>query len=117
MFCCLLDTGAQLCLLNQSTFNKLQSTDEDIQLLECKEKISVIGDGKTHVLGLVILDLKIFKDDISQPLPFVIVEDDCIPYWCVLGEHFLSQRKIILDFDKQIISSDQSSETRLLANV
>ena len=116
-FCSLLDTGSQICLINQSTFNQLKSVDKTLTLTECSDKVSGIGNNKTQILGYVKLNLKIFSDDTNEFLPYAVINDDYMPYCCVFGENFISQNKISLDFNKQVVHKENNPEIFLSVNI
>lgn len=98
-FCALVDTGAQVSLLSQGTFERLKERCRNLVLTALPSKVLKGIDGCfTDTLGYVELIISI-QDTVCQcPIPFVVVKDAEIPYCALLGSNFLIANNIVVDF-------------------
>ena len=98
--CSLLDTGAQISLVNESMLrnisdNSLADLHTDITL-----KLTGVGKGNTTILGSVSLPVAV--GGMIEPIRhnFAVVRDHVMNYCYILGVSFINQIALTLDFDK-----------------
>ncbi|CAF1395596.1 unnamed protein product [Rotaria sordida] len=94
----MIDTGAN------RTFISLQalSTSHNRQFINKKQKSASLADGHTSISILGTLDLHIVIDDMSISIKVYVVKDLCVE--CILGMHFISKYKVIINADARVVS-------------
>ena len=118
-FCCLLDTGAQVSLIRESSWNRIQQLDNNTEIFECSDGITGLGDNKVKLIGCTKLQFSL-SGEICKPLMFGIVKDDILPCCILLGINFLEDNKFIMDFYQQCIThsgSKMSHNIVLISNI
>ena len=115
--CALLDTGAQISAINETTYEKL-SWNEKVTMIEEVEKLSGVAVGaKTNMIGITKLPLEI-EDHNFEAFPFAIVKDDVIPDFCmILGGNFLKKENIEIDLDRENVWINDEILTRIKGEV
>ena len=105
-FCCLMDTGAQISVITENIWNILKSRDNNLSLEATKSNIVGVGNQRNKILGVVNLSPDLFDIKLESEIPFAVIRSEIIPYCCILGNNFIKQAKIIIDFDAQAVSSE-----------
>ena len=75
--CGLLDSGAQISLMNRSSWNIVSQLDPSLKLLSCNRDIFGIGHGELKILGFAMIKL-VWCVETCKPVPFGIVNDEII---------------------------------------
>lgn len=98
-FCALVDTGAQVSLLNRSISEIIISRCPALTILEVSNNVVTGIDGsKTMALGYLVLQLSLEDKMLECPMPLLIVNDSDIPCCAILGANFLRMNRIIVNF-------------------
>ena len=99
--CTLIDTGAQICLINETSFNKVKTGNE---IVHDTPGVTVVGlGGKTFsIVGFVNLRLSSNMELLNTEYPFAIVPDIALPCCVLLGINFLVNFKFVLDFSTKM---------------
>ena len=107
--CCLIDTGAQVCLISKSIINEMRDGAIKVEMRPCRDSLHGLGNNKERVMGFVELSLKLngLKAEVT---PFAVVEDGSIPCCVILGANFILNNKITIDFSKDMLVMNSSCE-------
>lgn len=96
--CAMLDTGAQVSVIDVTTWNKIKSDDDELELSSQKILVGMSG-GSTEVVGVAKIKLEINNQN-TDAFPFAIVQDSNLPCCLLLGLNYLKENKSIINFDK-----------------
>ena len=101
--CSLIDSGAQVCLVSNDTWNKVKKGDE---IVHDAEGTSILGLGNrsSNVVGWVNMKLKYSDDCVLSEFPFAIVRDSILPCCLLLGLNFLNKFVSNVNFSNNTIS-------------
>ena len=102
-FCALLDTGAQVSIITEETWNKLKEQDDSLKLIPLDETLIGMGNQKNQILGFTEIKVKIMDIEIENPQRVAVVETEALPWCCLLGANFIGNNNIILDFEQNVI--------------
>ena len=85
--CSLIDSGAQVCLISNDTWNKIKKGDE---IVHDAEGTSILGLGNrsSNIVGWVNMKLKYSDDCVLSEFHFAIVRDSILPCCLLLGLNF-----------------------------
>ena len=107
--CALVDTGAQVSLIDELTWNKIKIGNELIE--QSTANLIGIGGAKAEVIGVVNLPIGIRENKETDIFPFAIVRNSSINCCLLLGLNFLENKMSIVDCCEQVISlSDRVGE-------
>ena len=104
-FCCLVDTGAQISLIRQSTYNIIAERAPGIRMEQCSLNINAIDRTKVSVLGVVKLPLSISGVSLKNSLSCAVLNDEQLPTCLLLGADFLVESDLVIDFHAKVIRS------------
>ena len=109
--CAIIDTGAQCSVITSSVVEKIQQANEQIaSITEYKGCLKGIGKGKTEIMGVISLRLKMLEREF-EIAPFAIVEDENMPCCAILGANFITKNNILIDFkDQEIYCMNETLE-------
>ena len=106
--CTLIDTGAQICLISNDTWDKIKVGSETV----CDAKgASILGLGgeSSNIVGFVYLKLICSGDSLPSEFPFAIVPNSILPCCLLLGINFLTNFKSIINFSNDTILLNEAS--------
>lgn len=110
-FCALLDTGAQVCLVRESTLKRIGGMLPDVEMEPAEGALlDGVGAGQSSILGVVHLPIVLVGVRLPGTCPFAVVSDDNIPFCFLLGANFILQHKIALDFTRGYLSFVSENE-------
>ena len=112
LFCGILDSGAQISLITEDSLNKLDNLlSPKVEYLELD--LSGVGKESTPVVGVVSLSIAIAG--FVQPVDhtFCVVKSNAMQYCFLLGNNFLKQFGITLNFDELSYCFNDSSKYKL----
>ena len=102
VFCGIVDTGAELSLIQRSVLKQCQETEQ----LEVKSLVMAV-EGFTGsirgVHGSVMITLKLGDEITVKPHRFYVIDDSVIPHCFLLGADFLHNNCISLDMKTRCI--------------
>ena len=87
------DTGAELSLINEKTFKKLQASSK-VELRSSRRKLRAYGGSTIHVIGEIEVELCDFKQ--SERVRLIVKEGDCCIFDGDLIAMFMPSFEIIL---------------------
>ena len=109
--CALLDTGSQISIITEDTWERIKQGDETI-VKNSSKLISI--DGKQHNnLGIVNLNINIGNFNVKA-FPFCIVERMDLPSCMLIGLNFLEEFKCIIDFNESCLNIDFKYKTMIM---
>ena len=94
----LVDTGANVSVIQKRTFDKLKYKPE----LDVPDILNISGVGGAVYEVLGKCDLEINVNGLKLPHTFQVIEDMCYPI--ILGQDFLSMHKAKIDLEEKIVS-------------
>lgn len=106
--CALVDTGAQVSLIDEMTWNKIKIGNELIE--QSTAYLIGIGDAKAEVIGVVGLPIGIKENRETEILPFALVRNSSINCCLPLGPNFLKNMSTVDYVKLVIILSDREGE-------
>ena len=110
-FCCMLDTGAQVSLMDIGVLN--QFSLGDIVIHDCDNSLVGLGNDETKVGGYLNLKLRLYDHHSETLHPFAVVAESTIPVCFILGANFLAANNLDLDFSCGIVSQILADKTKL----
>ena len=114
-FCAIIDTGAEVCLLNESLASIFKAKNPLIQTESArKEVIGGIGNVKIPVSTIIHLKLELAGVEFEEAVPFAVVEDDAMPCCSIIGSNFIKRNKIIVDYDEQTLYAKGSDSKEII---
>ena len=97
-YCTLLDTGAQVSLINLQTYNDIkQLNNGHFEMKSSSNRLIGMNNQVENTLGHVELSI-IINEQSCNKVPFAIVNDDSIPCCVLLGANFIIRNDIEMDF-------------------
>lgn len=117
-YCAIIDTGAEISLVQKSVFDELEeslnlqvSTDQNVEIEGFTGRISIME-------GVTDLKLDLLSDIQVNEHSFAIVGDELIPHCFILGVDFLVANSLALDMYSDVLRqySGFVSEARLMVN-
>ena len=109
--CSLLDTGAEVSLINYHTYSHLVQIDNaKFTMKSTTSKLIGMNNEKENILGYVELNINIFNETCDK-LPFAIVKDGSIPCCILLGANFIRNNNLELDFYKDSVAFETKNES------
>ena len=105
-FCAVLDTGAQVSVISNNLWEKLENDNFSLIKEECTgQYIAGIGSKRIEVIGIAHLKPRLLDIEVDHSIPFAILVDDCMPCCCILGTNFMTKNKIVMDFNENVLYS------------
>ena len=93
-FCCLLDSGAQVSLVNIGVLNHFSLGD--IVIHGCDNSLVGLCNDETKVWGYANLKLRLYDNHSETLHPFAVIDKSNIPVCFILGENFLAAKNLEL---------------------
>jgi len=99
-FCAIVDTGAEVSLVDENMFNLLKRRDDSIVLKDPDGKIvRGIDRAPTALLGTTELKLGILGHKMNDTSVFAVVRADMFSACCLLGANFIRENCVTIDFE------------------
>lgn len=115
-YCCLLDTGAQVSLVNERVVNEMMESGHELEIRQSSSALVGLDRGKQGIKGYVVLELSIYERQVG-PMPFAVVSEDAMPCCFLLGANFIKRNNVGIDFGKdQIVFHDGSNSDKFQIN-
>ena len=95
--CSLLDTGAQVCLVNEAILAKVMDISNTESIVENEELLG-INMNSSEILGVIMMSLELPGGWQLPEFPFAIVSSEDVDFCFVLGKNILMEAKLILDY-------------------
>ena len=92
VMCALLDTGAQVSLICESSWKKARK--DDTRHFDLKAPLRGISGSNSSCLGVVELGIAFEDGQDLPPFPFAFVEDNLLPCCMLIGLNFLEYFKV-----------------------
>ena len=107
-YCCLLDTGAQISVMDENAWNSYLKTGGTYQLLRDKPETEIqgIGEGIEKILKVVLVPIQLPEVNTVHRIPMGIVKAGVIPYCVILGANFIKLAGIEFDFYRNEIRNN-----------
>ena len=61
------------------------------------------------MLGIVNLKISMTGSQLSETVPFAVIENKLMPYCCILGSNFISMNEILVDFHNHMLECQDSN--------
>ena len=113
--CALIDTGAQVSVIDESVWNKIWDGTEIIYK-PVPSQLHGMAHTTTPVIGTVFLQLHDNNGSVFQEAPFAIVKDSGIPSCLLLGLNFLSVCGAQLDFSQRVLTFNDKKDSVCLGH-
>jgi len=98
-FCTMMDTGAEVSLMDEETFYKIQSEDPQIELKDSEGRLlRGVDRTKTTVLGVTELTLSVMDVKMNAHTVFAVVGMGNMPCCCLIGADFMRDNSVTVDF-------------------
>jgi len=98
-FCALVDTGAEVSVMDRDMFMCLKRYDNNLVLLSSSGNvIRGIDRQSTKIVGITQCRLSILGFQMDKATTFIVVEPGDIATCCLLGADFIAQNNIVIDF-------------------
>jgi len=102
-FCTLLDSGAEVSLIDEDTFNRLRRESDTVKLRDTEGRvIKGIDRSSTTVIGVTELKLTILDVQMEKSTVFAVIEKEKMPCCCLLGADFMRDNemagRVVLSF-------------------
>jgi len=103
-FCTLLDSGAEVSLIDEETFNRLRRESDTVKLRDTEGRvIKGIDRTSTTVIGITELKLSVLDIQMECSTTFAVIEKEKMPCCCLLGADFMRDNDVTIDFTKGFI--------------
>ena len=110
-FCCMLDTGAQVSLMDVGVLN--QFSPDNIVIHDCDSSLVGLGNDETKVGGYANLKLRLYDHHSETLHQFALFAESSIPVCFFLGANFLAANNLELDFSCGVLSQILAAKTEL----
>ena len=114
-YCCLLDCGSQVCLVQRKVVEEIQEAGGEVSLEDAVIRLVGIGRDGENSINYAVMALE-FHGRPSEPLPFAIMKDQAIPCCFLLGANFIRQNDIVMDFEVSSISLNGETPETYIVN-
>ena len=91
--CALMDTGAQVSLVNNAVFGKLNL---GIYSSPDTERLMGFAGKSSKILGVAFITISF--DNTLSDFPFAVVPSECVDFCFVLGQNYLKEACLTIDF-------------------
>ncbi|KAL7635049.1 UNVERIFIED_CONTAM: hypothetical protein RMT77_014034 [Armadillidium vulgare] len=113
----LVDTGAAGSLITSKTYNLLNSQKYPL-FSTTYSGVQGIGGTVFPVYGIVTFQVQLSRTYITEPHPFIVVDDQVTNYDLIIGYDFLSQEQLLPDLStKQLIKRNKNHLTIITEDI
>ena len=93
----LLDTGSQVCLVNERVLEQLQLSGEVVVRERVNVQVHGIGGEFVQSTGMVNLKVALGSSPDTWEIPFIVMRSDCMHFELLLRINFLEHAGLTLD--------------------
>ena len=112
VYCGLIDTGAQVSLVNKNVIEELEREGVKFRKKQVKIRIHGIGKGELFAWEEVQLGITL-GNRLEVEHNFIVLKEDQLPFCFILGIEFLSRYELIIDVGKEQLLKRNGLEMQL----